>query len=349
MQRILSYLPHRYPILMIDRVQECEPRQAHRRAEERLGERAVFPGPLSRPADHARRADPRGDGAGRGDPGRSARRRRADDRLDLLLRRHRRRALQAAGGARRPARARGEARRASCAASASSPAWRASPATWSPRPTILLHHAAGEQMTGVIHPTAIVDAGRAARARRRRSARTRVDRRARSRSARARWIGAHVVHRRPHCASAATTASSTSRRSARRRRTRSTAASPPRSRSATATPSASTCTINRGTVQDAGVTRIGNDNWIMAYVHFAHDCQIGSNTIFANDVQLAGHVHVGDWAILGGITLRAPVRAHRRARVHRHGHRSSAAGPAALRHARRATMAQPLRHQQPRA
>ena len=49
------------------------------------------------------------------------------------------------------------------------------------------------------------------------------------------------------------------------------------------------CTINRGTVQDAGVTRIGNDNWIMAYVHFAHDCQIGNNTIFANLSQIAGH------------------------------------------------------------
>ncbi|MFN3884291.1 MAG: acyl-ACP--UDP-N-acetylglucosamine O-acyltransferase [Rhodocyclaceae bacterium] len=62
------------------------------------------------------------------------------------------------------------------------------------------------------------------------------------------------------------------------------------------------CTFNRGTVQDAGVTRIGNDNWIMAYVHVAHDCQIGDHTIFANNAQLAGHVHVGDWAILGGYT-----------------------------------------------
>jgi len=62
------------------------------------------------------------------------------------------------------------------------------------------------------------------------------------------------------------------------------------------------CTINRGTSQDAGVTRIGNDNWIMAYVHFAHDCQIGNNAIFANLAQIAGHVSVGDWAILGGNT-----------------------------------------------
>ncbi|MGH8708751.1 MAG: acyl-ACP--UDP-N-acetylglucosamine O-acyltransferase, partial [Burkholderiales bacterium] len=62
-------------------------------------------------------------------------------------------------------------------------------------------------------------------------------------------------------------------------------------------------TINRGTARDAGVTRIGNDNWIMAYVHFAHDCQIGSHTIFANACQLAGHVTVGDWAIFGATTL----------------------------------------------
>jgi UDP-N-acetylglucosamine acyltransferase len=62
-------------------------------------------------------------------------------------------------------------------------------------------------------------------------------------------------------------------------------------------------TINRGTVLDARVTRVGNDNWIMAYVHFAHDCQIGSNTIFANACQLAGHVTVGDWAIFGATTL----------------------------------------------
>lgn len=63
------------------------------------------------------------------------------------------------------------------------------------------------------------------------------------------------------------------------------------------------CTFNCGTAQDAGVTRLGNDNWIMAYVHLAHDCQIGSQTIFANNAQLAGHVQVGDWAILGGFTV----------------------------------------------
>lgn len=63
------------------------------------------------------------------------------------------------------------------------------------------------------------------------------------------------------------------------------------------------CTFNCGTAQDAGVTRVGSHNWIMAYVHLAHDCQIGNHAVFANNAQLAGHVHVGDYAILGGFTV----------------------------------------------
>lgn len=63
------------------------------------------------------------------------------------------------------------------------------------------------------------------------------------------------------------------------------------------------CTFNLGTVQDGGITRIGNNNWIMAYVHLAHDCHVGNNTIFANNAQLAGHVLVDDYAILGGFTV----------------------------------------------
>ena len=63
------------------------------------------------------------------------------------------------------------------------------------------------------------------------------------------------------------------------------------------------CTFNRGTVQDKGKTVIGDDNWIMAYVHLAHDCIIGNNTIFANNATLAGHVEIRDWVILGGFTL----------------------------------------------
>ncbi len=62
-------------------------------------------------------------------------------------------------------------------------------------------------------------------------------------------------------------------------------------------------TINRGTIQDTGKTIIGDDNWVMANVHIAHDCRIGNHTILANAVALAGHVTVNDWAILGGYTL----------------------------------------------
>jgi UDP-N-acetylglucosamine acyltransferase len=62
------------------------------------------------------------------------------------------------------------------------------------------------------------------------------------------------------------------------------------------------CSINRGTIQDTGVTRIGDDNWIMAYAHIAHDCVVGNRTTIANCTQLAGHVHIGDWATLGGFT-----------------------------------------------
>lgn len=63
------------------------------------------------------------------------------------------------------------------------------------------------------------------------------------------------------------------------------------------------CTINRGTAQDRGVTEIANDNWIMAYVHIAHDCQVGNHTVLANNTSLAGHVQVHDYAVLGGFTL----------------------------------------------
>lgn len=63
------------------------------------------------------------------------------------------------------------------------------------------------------------------------------------------------------------------------------------------------CTFNRGTIQDKGTTKIGSDNWIMAYVHIAHDCEIGNHTILANNSSLAGHVEIDDYAILGGFTL----------------------------------------------
>ena len=63
------------------------------------------------------------------------------------------------------------------------------------------------------------------------------------------------------------------------------------------------CTFNRGTIQDKGTTKIGSHNWIMAYVHIAHDCTIANHTILANNSSLAGHVDIDDYAILGGFTL----------------------------------------------
>ena len=63
------------------------------------------------------------------------------------------------------------------------------------------------------------------------------------------------------------------------------------------------CTFNIGSPGGGGVTSVGDDNWLMAYVHLAHDCKVGNQTIFANNSQLAGHVEVGDWVILGGFTV----------------------------------------------
>ena len=61
------------------------------------------------------------------------------------------------------------------------------------------------------------------------------------------------------------------------------------------------CSFNTGTTQGGGVTRVGSDNWIMAYVHVAHDCSIGDHTVLANLTQFAGHVEVGHWAVVGGM------------------------------------------------
>ncbi len=73
------------------------------------------------------------------------------------------------------------------------------------------------------------------------------------------------------------------------------------------------CTINRGTVQDEGVTRVGDDNLIMAYTHIAHDCRVGNGTVFANNATIAGHVQIGDYVILGGFTA-----VHQYCRIGRH-------------------------------
>ncbi len=62
------------------------------------------------------------------------------------------------------------------------------------------------------------------------------------------------------------------------------------------------CTFNSGSHKEEGITRIGSDNWFMAYVHIAHDCKVGNHTIMANQATLAGHVHIGDWAVIGGLS-----------------------------------------------
>ncbi len=73
------------------------------------------------------------------------------------------------------------------------------------------------------------------------------------------------------------------------------------------------CTINRGTTHDKGVTHIGHDNLFMAYSHVAHDCQVGSQTVFANCVALGGHVEIGDWVTLGGLSA-----VHQRVKIGSH-------------------------------
>ena len=62
------------------------------------------------------------------------------------------------------------------------------------------------------------------------------------------------------------------------------------------------CTFNLGTIKEEGVSRVGSDNWFMAYVHIAHDVLVANHTVLANNATLAGHVHVGDWAVIGGIS-----------------------------------------------
>ncbi len=103
-------------------------------------------------------------------------------------------------------------------------------------------------------------------------------------------------------ASAATIASSSSRRSARFRRTRNSAENAANSIIGDRNLIREFVTLNRGTGEGGGATRIGDDNWIMAYVHVAHDCVVGNHTIFSNNATLAGHVTIGDYAILSGFS-----------------------------------------------
>jgi UDP-N-acetylglucosamine acyltransferase len=155
---------------------------------------------------------------------------------------------------------------------------------------------AGQVIMATIHATAIVDPKAHLDSRCR--GRAIFDHRSqRASSARAPWSG-RTWSSKATPPSAATTSSSSSRRSAPRRRTRSGTASRP-AESATATPSASSAPSTPARCR-TGVTSLGNDNWISAYVHLAHDCQVGSNTIFSNNAQLAGHVQSATGSIMSG-------------------------------------------------
>ena len=272
---VLAHLPQRYPLLMIDRVKECEPGKRIVALKNVSANEPYFPGHFPhRPImPGVLILEAMAQAAGVLVFRSAANAARRQDRV--LLRRHRQRALQEAGGAGRPARDRGRTSSATCAASgkfrcearvegkvvaeADHPVHRCAPSS---------RHERGDPPHRHRPPRRAPRARRGDRAllghrREGRGGRGQLDRRARG-------------DRRAHAHRRATTASSTSPRSARRRRTRSTPARTPRSRSATRNTIREYVTINRGTAQDAGVTRVGDDNWIMAYVHIAHDCQIGN-------------------------------------------------------------------------
>ena len=148
-----------------------------------------------------------------------------------------------------------------------------------------------------IHPTALVDPGRARRGRR--DHRRLFDHRSRRGDRRRNGGGPARRRDRPHDSRHAQPHSSSSPRSATCRRTANTAASRRPRPSATTTSSANTSSIHAGTAQDRGDTAIGNGNLFLAYTHVAHDCVVGNFTTFSNNAQIAGHVRIDDWVVMG--------------------------------------------------
>ena len=140
-----------------------------------------------------------------------------------------------------------------------------------------------------------------------------------SRSATARAIGPHCSDRRARPGSAATTASTATPRSAASRRTRSTRGERTELVIGDRNMIREFVTINRGTGSGGGVTRIGDDNWLLAYVHIAHDCMVGNHCVFSNNATLAGHVDRRRPRDPERLRRRPPVLPDRRARLHRHG------------------------------
>ena len=303
---VLRQLPHRYPFLLVDRVLECTPGQEHPRDQERHVQRAVLHRALPASAGDAGRHDHRGAGAGGRHP-----------RV-----RHRGR----------------HARREARASSSSASTRRAFASRWSPATSSILKAELQRTFKGIWRFSTVAEVDgeevasaemmvapeahelgrirgstehdRSARGDRPDGARSpRMSRSGRSPSSARRSaigpgcrIGPHAVVHGPDTARCATTRCSSSPRSAMRRRTRSTRASRPDSRSATGNTFREYCTVNRGTTHGGGVTRIGSDNWFMAYTHVAHDCQIGDHCILANFATLGGHVELGDWVIMAGFS-----------------------------------------------
>ena len=332
---IQRLLPHRYPMLLVDRVLDCEAGRVHSRPQERDRQRAVLPGAFPRIPGDAGRARHRGAGAGRGPPHDALRVRAPRRQPAGAVRRHRRGAFQAAGGARghadarsqpragRPRRRplRGRGRRSATSSSARRPCWRRCATCRRCRPCLSSHVPA-------IHPTALVDPGAELAddveigpysiVGRQRAHRSRDAHRAARR------------HRRPHDDRRCATGSSSSRRSATFRRIASTAASRRPRRSATTTSSANTSRSMRERRRTGATTTIGNGNWMLAYTHVAHDCVVGNQTTFSNNAQIAGHVSIGDFAVLGAFCGRSPVLPRGRAHDAR-GRSDRAAGRPAVR------------------
>ena len=298
---IMKLLPHRYPMLLVDRILEIDDGQAHRRPEERLRERAVLPGTLSRRAGHAGRADRRGDGAVRRD---AVLRDMPDRDKKLFL----------FGGVdkarfRKP----GRSRRSAASSNA---------IVLQRRSTSVKMHGkakvdgqrgrrgravqrddrqAGVMTMAEIDSTAIVSSRRAPRARRRRR-RVRRHRPERHHRQPARVVGPFTRDRRADHDRRAQPASTATPRSAARRRISNIKGEHTELAIGNDNVFREFVTINRGTAGGGGITTIGSNNFFMAYAHVAHDCHVGSNTIFANNATLAGHVEIGDFATIGAFS-----------------------------------------------
>ena len=287
---------------------------SHQGVEERVDQRAVLRWPLSAPPGDAGRADARGAGTGGRAAGVRVGRCIGRARRDRLLRRHRRRALQASGRAGRPVDPRRDHRpREGRHLEVQHARQRERRDRGRGQPDV--HDAAQDRRDmpwTQVHPTAIVDPqGRARHVGERRALR---DHRARTcASARASSIGAHTV------VEGHTTIGSDNRifqlaSVGAQPQDKKYGGEPTRLEIGNGNTIREFVTINTGTVQDVGVTRLGDDNWIMAYVHIAHDCQLGSHSDPGQRRAARRPRAAGRLGLPRRLVGRAPVRARRRAR-----------------------------------